>query len=392
MADERLIPTLRELEAMTRAAERSLDQIAEGAASDAGVDAELLSDYLQVVIGAAGSGRPPAPGALERFRETGERAAIAGVPLPAAVDLYLSASWRLWRSIADAAPDASGPALAQLGEIVLRAADDAVAALAHGYVEAQRIAIRREESARREFVDDLLAGVGDPDRLEATAESFGLNLSAAHRVVVAEATRASDDPGPVLGWVGSQVFSRFGSQDVIVTTKDRLLVCVFPEREADAATKLAGFLEETAEREWRLAIGPPEEGPFGPARSFRLAVETLRLAERLGSDDATVRWEELRPFHLLARDPTALRSVVDDVLGGLDAARGGRGPLLETIDAYVAESGNITATARRLFLSPRAVTYRLSAIEKHTGLDPTDADDRFVLELAARGRKLLGDA
>lgn len=390
-AKERLDPTIAgQLARLADVGDGDVDLIVADAAADAGIDAGLLGEFPRAVLRAAGAGREPTRREVDQFRAAGEWAASEQIPLPAAIDLYLSTAWRLWR-LAAAGEGASVPALAQMGELVLRAADDAVAAMSRGYVEQQRQRIRREEAARREFVDDLLSGTADVERLAAAASTFGVNLAGTHLVIVARAGRPLHDAGPVHGWVESQVFTRFGRDDVVVATKDGLLVCMFPATAEDAPLQLGSFLEEVAERSWRIATGTPESGAAGPARSYRRAVDTLTLGDRLGIEAAVLRYEDVRPFHLLARDPRALAEVVDDVLGGLARARGGEEPLLETIEAYVAESGNITATARRLFLTPRAVTYRVSTIRKLTGRDLTEPDDRFVLELAARGRQLLSD-
>ena len=55
---------------------------------------------------------------------------------------------------------------------------------------------------------------------------------------------------------------------------------------------------------------------------------------------------------------------------------------------HIAASGNVSATARALYLSPRAVVYRLERIAKLTGHSPQDPESRFVLELAVRSRRL----
>ena len=59
-------------------------------------------------------------------------------------------------------------------------------AFAEGYERAQRLAVRQEEAARREFIDDLLYGRSDLGRLAERAERFGLRLSHAHAVAVAQ--------------------------------------------------------------------------------------------------------------------------------------------------------------------------------------------------------------
>jgi DNA-binding PucR family transcriptional regulator len=71
-------------------------------------------------------------------------------------------------------------------------------------------------------------------------------------------------------------------------------------------------------------------------------------------------------------------------------SRGGAEPLLTTLDAYFAAGGVTTETARRLHLSVRAVTYRLGRIKALTGYDATDPAQRFTINAAVLGAKLLG--
>jgi len=64
--------------------------------------------------------------------------------------------------------------------------------------------------------------------------------------------------------------------------------------------------------------------------------------------------------------------------------------MLDTLDAYFAESMNTSATARRLHLSPRAVAYRRERIARLTGHSPKEPEHRFVLELALRAARIHG--
>ncbi|MGY4388351.1 hypothetical protein ACVWXB_001650 [Streptomyces sp. TE12347] len=68
---------------------------------------------------------------------------------------------------------------------LLAVVEQAVDAFVEGYERAQQQAIRQEEAARREFVDDLLYVRSDLGRLSERAEHFGLRLSQAHAVAVA---------------------------------------------------------------------------------------------------------------------------------------------------------------------------------------------------------------
>jgi DNA-binding PucR family transcriptional regulator len=77
------------------------------------------------------------------------------------------------------------------------------------------------------------------------------------------------------------------------------------------------------------------------------------------------------------------------VLGPLLDARGGPAPLLETLSVFFETHGNVTATARRLSISARAVTYRLERVERLSGYSATDPTQRFTLEAAVLGAKLM---
>jgi hypothetical protein len=82
--------------------------------------------------------------------------------------------------------------------------------------------IRQEEGLRREFIDDLLAGRGDLERLMGQADRFGLQLAGPH--VVAVATAAPGEPpltdaSRLTRRAEAEVADRFGSLDVLVATK-----------------------------------------------------------------------------------------------------------------------------------------------------------------------------
>ena len=130
---------------------------------------ELLGDYLPAVLDAARTGRRLAAVELARYGRSGEQAAERGVALRGLVNLFLSATWRLWHEL----PGLADPRAAGLG--VLHAADDAVAAAAEGFERAHLSIARREEAERLEFVDDLLSGRAAADLLT-RGERLGLRL------------------------------------------------------------------------------------------------------------------------------------------------------------------------------------------------------------------------
>ena len=378
-----------DIEALVGPLATNADEIGVLAARDAGVEPTMLGEYLRVVIDVVRSGQRLSHVDLETCRYQGEEAANQGIALSAVLDLYLSATWRVWAEIETRAARSNATTVAAAAASMFRTADDAAEALADGYARAQRRTIRFEESLRREFVDDLLAGGGEPDLMLERAARFGFNLAGTHQVVVARTGRRLLDAGPIHSRVEAHVLATFGGRDVMVATKEGLLVCVFPGAARDPATGLIRSLEEAGEETWRLGVGSPGRGSGGLVRSYGEARQSLELAGRLNRVGSVAQFEELMPYRVLIADVGLVGELVTTVLGPLQRARGGAQHLIETLEAHIAASGNLSATARALHLSPRAVGYRLQRITQLTGHSPHDPEGRFVLELAVRARPLI---
>jgi hypothetical protein len=71
------------------------------------------------------------------------------------VQLYLSTARRLWQQLPMVVRSRDREAVRAAAAAVFHVVDDAVATLAEGYAVARRDLVRREESLRRELIDDL---------------------------------------------------------------------------------------------------------------------------------------------------------------------------------------------------------------------------------------------
>lgn len=360
---------------------RQSSAVASAAAADAGgLDPALLGDFVARLADAE---RAPVWDQRQQasFEALGARAVEQGATLRDVVDLYLSAAWRSWPTL-PAVADSDAAVVRAAGSAVLHVVDDAVAAVAAGFTAARRAVVRREESLRREFVDDLLSGVAEPAGLLVRAESYGLELTGGHQVVLVRGAQPFRDATPVLGEVAAAVGSSF------VATRDGLLVLVLPavdSRVTDAVLRVV-----PARSRPRVAVGRVREGPGGVAWSFADAREALDLAARMGWSDQVILADRTIVYQVLLRDRAALDELISTVLAPLRLARGGAGPLISTVLAYCECGGNTTRTAEVLHLSPRAVSYRLSRVGELTGWDPGAAGDRYVLHTAVLGARAVG--
>src|SRR6201996_3781093 len=131
--------------------------------------------------------------------------------------------------------------------------------------------------------------------------------------------------------------------------------------------------------------GPAVIGPTAPM----LTAAWHSASEAISGMNAVAGWRgaprpvlarELLPERALMGDASAIAALHTDVMRPLADA----GPTLtETLDAYLDCGGAIEACARKLFVHPNTVRYRLRRIADFTGRDPTLPRDAYVLRVAA---------
>jgi sugar diacid utilization regulator len=284
---------------------------------------------------------------------------------------------------------------------VLQVIDQAVAGLVEGYAVARRELVRREEAARRELVDDLLRGDSDLGGLVQRAEPFGIDLARLHQVALAAASQRLPDSESAITFLEAAIFDRLGDRDVLVATKDGLLVVVAPSetpgparKPTDAPDDLGRLIHRELSRlprgsPWQVSVGRPHPGLYGIARSYEEAREALNLAGRLHLDTPVVTAHDLLIYRVLLRDQPAIIDLVRTVLTPLAQTRGGAEPLLETLQAYFDTGGVATEAAKRLHVAVRTVTYRLDRITQLSGYDPAHPIDRLTLHAAVLGARVF---
>ncbi|WP_425314743.1 PucR family transcriptional regulator [Streptomyces ambofaciens] len=198
-----------------------------------------------------------------------------------------------------------------------------------------------------------------------TGRALGLRLSHTHAVAVAQGAASHEEGSGVprqverLSWRGSGTATscsrpRTADSCALLLALRRKCCPTSPSRRTPPPT----------------AAGRSHSGPGGVVQSYEEALNALELAGRLGLDDPVLRVADLLVYPVLTHDRQAMTDLVHDTLGPLTTARGGAGPLLETLTAYF-DSGCVAApAARRLSLSVWAFTYRLERIHQLTGADP----------------------
>ena len=273
------------------------------------------------------------------------------------------------------------------------AGDKEVVALEHGRtvlaIELARLHSVAETERRlgRDLAADLLDGAGDDTHHRARALGYDLGLP--HRVVVAAPGRGQALRDPLLLDAQAAVAQAFAPAEgprPLVLQRARTVVAIVAAQEAEDPGRLealVGVLGPGA----RLGVGGRCTEPTQVPRGHRQGVLALRIAERTGSTEQVLRYDDLGVYRLLAEDadPGGLDDLVERWLGPLVAYDAQRdSDLVATLAVFLDLGGGYDATAQALTIGRTTVRYRLRRIRELTGHDLGDPETRFQVHLALK--------
>jgi hypothetical protein len=285
-----------------------------------------------------------------RLATSAGRARGTGIPLPAVVEA--------WMTVGMVTSDL--PKRTPQGH--LRLLTDGTRALCAGYADGQDEATRRDERQRALLLEALLSDQS-PEQVQELATRLGLELTGRRGVLL-------------VNEVSETVLDRLHDAGALAAPQRGRIVAI-----------IAGRVPRGPET---AGLGRPGLGIPGIRSSYADAKRALGMARRLGLR-GVVPYGDVLPEALIAQDQTTLRELVDATLTPLRSTRNGGPQYIETAEVWLREGLSVAATARALDVHERTVRYRLARIAKLTTLDLQHADDRFRLELAVRGARLLGD-
>lgn len=142
-----------------------------------------------------------------------------------------------------------------------------------------------------------------------------------------------------------------------------------------------------------VGVGRVFMSPADLPRSYADALAALRAARALGSGDRAIAFEELGvvPLLLQSEDQAGLVGFMERYLRPLidyDADHGTQ--LVQTLERYLANNGNLQRTATACYVHLNSLKYRVRRISEISGLSLDDADARFNLRLALAIRAAQG--
>lgn len=139
-------------------------------------------------------------------------------------------------------------------------------------------------------------------------------------------------------------------------------------------------------------IGRPYTGVRNVSKSYQEALTAVKVGELMENGPKVCLFEDLGPYRFLCelKDSEDMQSFHREVVGKIKLYDSqNNADLMETLDCYFANDGNLKNTAAALHLHKNTVSYRIKKIEEITGLDLRDPEDRFNLQLAMKLDKIV---
>ncbi len=262
-----------------------------------------------------------------------------------------------------------------------------------------------EERARNDFVHALLHGrFSDQLELRARAEHYEFPLEGQFAVFIVAVEGLHPDEARSRRTLrhaarASRSISQEGGQFTLTALVGSMIVIV-REMSArlptgtdspDAAAELRSFGEQLflamgsrfADDRVRVSYGRIHKGAPGVKTGYREARTTEALGRRVSTAPVSF-YSDLRVFAALEASAlsSAGKTFAADVLAPLQQADGQTGNLEEVVLAYIQESGNLNATARRLHLHRNTMLYKLDRASRALHMDIRSTEAQFTVWLA----------
>lgn len=255
---------------------------------------------------------------------------------------------------------------------ILRYSRDLAFAAAASYADAAEARGSWDSRMEASVVDAVVRGDSGPELLSRAA-TLNWDTTAPATVVVGTPPPGHEDSAPANVREIALRHDRAALTDIHGTW----LIAVVSGRVSPTDKFLSDLLTAFSD-------GPVVVGPTAPM----LSAAHHSAAESIAGMNAVAGWtgaprpvsaRELLPERALLGDTTAVTALHTEIMQPLAEA----GPALtETLDAFLDSGGAIEACARKLFVHPNTVRYRLRRIADFTGRDPALPRDAYVLRVA----------
>ena len=334
------------------------------------------------------------PATAREFEFVGRHAALRarrGISLSDFLEAFRSYHNVVWDAVLDAsAPggEAADQALAA-ARTVIRHIDLATTKASAAYLEAQQLLVADGDRARRDLLEDLLAG--RPPATAAglvAARAAGLEGEARCVVIAAVPTVAPENEAALRPAATTLAGAVDRGRAPLAVARHGEIVVV-KALTAKERPSLRAALEKACKRvashgmELAVGVSTAQDGVATLGNAYREA--SLALG-RLGPHGGVLSLPDMSAFEylMLRGDDVARRLIAPEIEQFVAEDRAQGGPLTRTLLAYAEADLNAKAAAEALLIHVNTAHYRLARIAEKTGCDLRRLPDVIDLVIAIR--------
>ena len=262
-----------------------------------------------------------------------------------------------------------------------------------------KAAFETELRLKEDFLGELLSGnYHSEEQLLQQAAKLGLNLNTTYLVVLLDLAPKESAVDNVelrqrlLGQVNQGVRAHSAHSIVVNKNKQILILLALPKNSnyLDIFNKLGqhlkdGVLHSAPGYIWRLAAGTTCHRIPDFRRSYEEASSTLEVMCNINRQNTFMAYDQLGVFGMLEINKKRFAEFTSKVIGPLlDYDAKHHSQLVETLRLYYRNNGNVQQAARRGYLNPSTLKYRLKRIQEIAGIDLDDPDTALQVQLALK--------
>jgi hypothetical protein len=314
-----------------------------------------------------------------------------GVPLADFLHAFRIGHRVIWDAIlrlADEDEQARGAALIAARHVI-EFIDHASTHAAETYLDAQQVLLAEGDRARRDLLEDLLAGRSPvPGPQLTAARAAGLESGGRCLLIAASPVTPLEDEFALRSAASRLARAAGGALRPLTVVRHHEIVIVRSLAGEDArkvTLPISDAQRELAAGGVRLAIGISTafETTAGLPDAYK---EAWVAIESVSSTSGVVALPELSTLDYLALrgDATAQRLIAPAVRQFVEEDAAAGGALTATLLAYAAANLNAKAAAQSLYIHVNTAHHRLARIEEKTGCDLRDLADVQELLIAVK--------
>ena len=265
--------------------------------------------------------------------------------------------------------------------------------------------IETQNKQRDDFYDDLIQGrIISNNALRSLAKVYGLQPNRKYVVGVVQAGVTDEE---LMRDVATELedLALSAKRDVrfVVRGETIFLFLSLTEEETKVSDVLPGVREwfltmyqrlHSRYKKMPLVVGVSNAGVdlMDLSRASNIALDVIRISAKLETNPPVYFFSDLVSYHLIdsALDDEAMVTYFNQTLGPLhDHDYKHHSDLLHTLDQYFLSLGNVSLTAKRMFIHRNTIIYRLEKIKDILQTDLHDPERNFNYQLGLRIYRIM---